>query len=86
MSMPHGHMGTWPPHWVPLDCLVTSDGHGVMVDFGSGNTTLLPGSPVMNPEGPSSFGIARILVNLQFFSYRKALATNGRTGSGNRDL
>jgi hypothetical protein len=36
---------------IPVDCLVTSDGYGVMVDYGSGNTTLLPGSPVLNPEG-----------------------------------
>jgi hypothetical protein len=36
---------------IPVDCLITSSGYGVEVDYGSGTTTLLPGSPVLNAEG-----------------------------------
>jgi hypothetical protein len=37
--------------YTPIDCLTTSNGYGLLVDYGSGTTSLAPGSPVLNAEG-----------------------------------
>jgi hypothetical protein len=36
--------------YIPIDCLATSNGYGVAVSS-SGQTSLAPGSPVLNAEG-----------------------------------
>ena len=35
----------------PVDCMATSNGYGVLVDYGSGATSLAAGSPVLGAEG-----------------------------------
>jgi hypothetical protein len=35
----------------PVDCLVTSNGYGLSVNYNTGQTTLAPGSPVLDPSG-----------------------------------
>ena len=37
--------------YTPIDCLASSNGYGVLVDYSSGTTSLAPGSPVLNAEG-----------------------------------
>jgi hypothetical protein len=36
---------------IPVDCLVTSNGYGIMVNDNNGQTSLAPGSPALNPSG-----------------------------------
>jgi len=35
---------------IPVDCLVTSNGYGISVNDNNGQTSLTPGSPVLNPS------------------------------------
>lgn len=37
--------------YIPVDCLVTSNGYGISVNYSTGQTTLAAGSPVLNPSG-----------------------------------
>jgi hypothetical protein len=36
---------------LPVDCLVTSNGYGLSVNYNTGQTTIAAGSPVLNPSG-----------------------------------
>jgi len=36
---------------VPIDCLVTSNGYGLTINFNTGQTSIASGSPVLNPLG-----------------------------------
>jgi hypothetical protein len=42
----------------PVDCLVTSNGYGLSVNYNTGQTTLAPGSPCARPERELSLGVA----------------------------
>jgi hypothetical protein len=37
--------------YIPVDCIVTSNGYGLSVNYNTGQTTLAAGSPVLNPSG-----------------------------------
>jgi hypothetical protein len=37
--------------YIPVDCLVTSNGYGLSVNYNTGQTTLAAGSPVLKPRG-----------------------------------
>lgn len=36
--------------YIPVDCLVTSNGYGISLNYNTGQTTLAAGSPVLNPS------------------------------------